>query len=192
MYCGYFFFSNNFFLCWKYFLTIHYWILTSFCCLFHRFSIDMLPRVSIFTPVDLRWLTWNCGRWSKRFFGTSVIPYGNGDQSIWAATWQNQQNECAPCEDSDQPGIPPSLIRVFAVRMKKHWVLSYQLSAQRNSDQTGRMPGWSERRIWSDWADAQVVLSLRWAYSHFVGFVMLRLIWWRFGDNCKHCVTSGN
>ena len=23
---------------------------------------------------------------------------------IWAATWQNQQNECAPSEDSDQPG----------------------------------------------------------------------------------------
>ena len=30
---------------------------------------------------------------------------------------ENQQNECAPSEDSDQPGIPPSLIRVFAVRL---------------------------------------------------------------------------
>ena len=28
---------------------------------------------------------------------------------------QNQQNECAPSEDSDQPGHLPSLIRVFAV-----------------------------------------------------------------------------
>ena len=37
---------------------------------------------------------------------------------------------CAPSEDSDQPGHPPSLIRVFAVRMKKGWVLSYSLSAQ--------------------------------------------------------------
>ena len=27
---------------------------------------------------------------------------------------------CAPSKDSDQPGHPPSLIRVFAVRMKKH------------------------------------------------------------------------
>ena len=27
-------------------------------------------------------------------------------------------------EDSDQPGHPPSLIRLFAVRMKNHWVLS--------------------------------------------------------------------
>ena len=76
----------------------------------------------------------------------------------WAAIWQNQQNDCAPSEDSDQPGHPPSLIRVFAVHMKKHWVLSYPLSAQ--------------RRLWSDWADAHADLSLRWAHTHFVGFVM--------------------
>ena len=36
---------------------------------------------------------------------------------------------CAPCEDSNQPGHPPSLIRIFGVRMKKHWVLSYPWSA---------------------------------------------------------------
>ena len=34
----------------------------------------------------------------------------------WAATRQNQQSGCAPSEDSDQPGHPSSLIRVFAVR----------------------------------------------------------------------------
>ena len=83
-------------------------------------------------------------------------------KTIWVATWQNQQNECAPSEDSDQPGHLPSLIRVFAVRMKKAWVLSYPLSAQ--------------RRLWLDWADAQADLSLRWAHSHFVGFVMSQLI----------------
>ena len=38
---------------------------------------------------------------------------------------------CAPSEDSDHPGHPTSLIRVFAVRMKEAWVLSYPLSAQR-------------------------------------------------------------
>ena len=48
---------------------------------------------------------------------------------IWAATWQNQQCGCVASEDWDQPGHPPSLIRVFAVRMKKPWVLSYPLSA---------------------------------------------------------------
>ena len=65
---------------------------------------------------------------------------------------------CPPSEDSDQPGHPPSLMRVFAVRMKKASVLSYPLSAQ--------------RRLWSNWADAQADLSLRWAHSHFVGFTM--------------------
>ena len=34
---------------------------------------------------------------------------------IWATTWENQQNECAPSKDSDQPRHPPSLIRGFAV-----------------------------------------------------------------------------
>ena len=35
---------------------------------------------------------------------------------ILAAPGQNQQSDCASCEDSDQPGHPPSLIRVFARR----------------------------------------------------------------------------
>ena len=73
----------------------------------------------------------------------------------------NQQYGCAPNEDSDQPGHPSSLIRIFAVRMKKAWVLSYPLSAQ--------------QRLWSAWADAQANLSLHWAHTHFVSFVMSRL-----------------
>ena len=35
---------------------------------------------------------------------------------------RDNQNGCAPSEDSDQPGHPPSLIRIFAVRMKA-WAL---------------------------------------------------------------------
>ena len=50
---------------------------------------------------------------------------------------------------------------VFAVCMKKAWVLSYPLNAL--------------RRLWSDWAYAQADLSLLWAHTHFVGFVMSRL-----------------
>ena len=76
----------------------------------------------------------------------------------------------APSEDSDQPGHPPRLLRVFAVRMKKPWVLSYPLSAQ--------------RRLWADWADAQADPSLRWAHSHFVGFAMRRLKWCLNGKVC--------
>ena len=92
---------------------------------------------------------------------------------IWAATWQNRKCGCAPSEDSDQPGHPPSLIRVFAVRMKKAWALSYPLSAQRRlwSDWANAQPDWS------DWVDAQPDLSLRWAHTHFVGFVMSQLMY---------------
>ena len=46
--------------------------------------------------------------------------------------------------------------------MKKAWVLSYPLSAQ--------------RRLWSDWADAQADQNLRWAHSLSVGLVMSRLM----------------
>ena len=81
---------------------------------------------------------------------------------IWAATWQNQRSECAPSEDSDQPWHPPSLIRFFAIHMKKTWVLRYPFSAQ--------------RRLWSDWADAQADLSLCWVHIPFLDFVMSRLI----------------
>ena len=77
---------------------------------------------------------------------------------IWAATWQNQQNESAPSEDSDQPGHPPSLIKVFAVRsmgspvwsessLCAQWVAkdpSFLHADSQDSDQIGRMP----RLIW--------------------------------------------
>ena len=44
---------------------------------------------------------------------------------------------CAPSEDSTQPGHLPSLVRVFAVCMKKDWVLSYPLSLSEDSSQPG-------------------------------------------------------
>ena len=44
---------------------------------------------------------------------------------------------------------------------EESWVPSYLLS---------------DSEDWSDWADAQADLSLCWAHSHFVGFVMSRLI----------------
>ena len=76
---------------------------------------------------------------------------------------------CEPqCDKTNKMACLPSLIRVFAVRIKKAWVLSYPLSAQ--------------RRLWSDWMDAQADLSLRWAHSHFFCFVkrwlMCFCIWW--------------
>ena len=82
---------------------------------------------------------------------------------IWAASWQNQQNDCAPSEDSDQPGHPLGLIRVFTVRQ---WVAkdpSFLHADSEDSDQPGHP-------LWSDLADAQADLSLRWVHMPFCLF----------------------
>ena len=92
-----------------------------------------------------------------------------------------------PAKTQISLGICP-VWSVFAVRMKKAWVLSYLLSAQ--------------RRLWSVWLDAQADLSLCWAHISFVGFVMLRLkylnrlVWTQIGLHLKdqsdqnlHCLT---
>ena len=97
---------------------------------------------------------------------------------IRAASWQNQQSDCAPSEDSDQPGHPPSLIRVFVVRTKKAWVFSYPLSAQRRLWSDWADAQTNLKTLWSDWADAQADLSLRCAHNHIVRFVMRRLIFY--------------
>ena len=65
------------------------------------------------------------------------------EQAFWATSWQTQQNDfCAlPSEDSDQPGHPPSLIRVFTVRSMGSLGPNFASGGQR----------W----LWSDWADIE-------------------------------------
>ena len=85
---------------------------------------------------------------------------------------------CVPTKNSDKSGHPPSLIRVFAVCMKKALVLSYLLSAH--------------QRLCSDWADANTDLSLRWAHMPFRWFfheaapIIMILIFGQTGL-CKWC-----
>ena len=59
-------------------------------------------------------------------------------------------------EDSDQPGHPPSLIRIFAVH-------SMTSSGPKLSSR-------GQRRLWSDWAHAQADLNLRWVHMSFCWF----------------------
>ena len=72
---------------------------------------------------------------------------------------------CSPSEDPDQPGHPTSQIKVFAVRLKKAWVLSYPLSAQWRLIRLGGCPGWSESSLgiqsfcWFCHAAAQICSS---------------------------------
>ena len=81
-----------------------------------------------------------------------------------------------PAKTQISLGIRP-VWSVFTVGMKKAWVLSYLLSAQ--------------QRLWSDWADAQADLSLRWAHRSFCRFchvaahidiTVVGLLWWPFAS----------
>ena len=83
---------------------------------------------------------------------------------------------CAPSEDWDQPGHPPCLIRVFAVRMKKAWSIATYSAHSEDSDQTVRMP----RLIW--------VFAGR--TCHFVGFVMRWLILLLLAVFLGACLTT--
>ena len=78
------------------------------------------------------------------------------ERHLWAAPWQNHQN-----------GIRPMSDKTLLSAWRKHGPLATH---------------WAHSKDWSEWADAQADLSLRWvhsyfvAHSHFVGFVMRRLI----------------
>ena len=76
---------------------------------------------------------------------------------------------CEPSEDSGQPGHPHSLIS-FGQPSLSAWRKLGSLATH-----------WAHREDGSDWVDAQADLSLRWAHSHFVGFVMRRLLY-----HCDH------
>ena len=75
------------------------------------------------------------------------------DNYNWTAIWQNQQNVLCAQRNSDQPGHPPSLIRVVAVCMKKPWALNYPSYPMSALQRLGRSPGWSESLL-----GAQVIL----------------------------------
>ena len=78
---------------------------------------------------------------SERFFSMTFNSVNSMWDDIKTIEPRHDKNNSVPSEDLDQPGHPPSLVRVFAVRMEKPWVLIYPLSAQ--------------RRLWSAWADAK-------------------------------------
>ena len=68
-----------------------------------------------------------------------------------------------PHDKTQKVAVRPAKTKIsLGIRpVRSEWALSYPVSAK--------------RRLWSEWADAQADLSLRWAHSHFVGFVTRRL-----------------
>ena len=82
----------------------------------------------------------------------------------WAASWQNQQSDCAPSEDSGQPGHRPVWSESS---LCAQWVAkdpSFLNADGEDSDQTGRMP----RLIWV-FAGRKVILLVLSRGGSFVG-----------------------
>ena len=120
--------------------------------------------------VGMKWPKWYEMTWVRNKLGTKWPV------TIWATSWQNQQCACAPSEDSDQPGHPPSLIRVFAVRLMGSYIRTQAFFMRTaKTDHTGRMP----RLIW--------VFAGR--TCHFVGFVTRRLIFKQNTETMRRDVT---
>ena len=68
-------------------------------------------------------------------------------RSAWASVQSDQSSLCAQWVAKD-----PSLLHADS----------------KDSDQTGQLTSCGQQRLWSDWADAQADLTLRWAHSYLV------------------------
>ena len=87
-----------------------------------------------------------------------------------------------PAKTQISLGIRP-VWSVFAIRMKKHWILSYPLSALRRLIRLGRCPGWSESLLGAQ--------SFCW-FCHVVAQLLLlrlRLISMSSFENSNQCLS---
>ena len=95
-------------------------------------------------------------------FSSATIIVQPWRLGIWATAWQNQRNDM-----SVQRRLRSAWAsRVFAVRMKTHWVLSYTLSALRRHWSESSLSAWGSMK--KHWAQAD--LSPRWAHRSFCWF----------------------
>ena len=118
----------------------------AFCChgnqsfdpIFPKTLCSLSPTpVMLHIKFDQDWPTgfrdiqvWKCGRRTTYDDGRQTTddgPLVYYKLTLWAFGSGELKMACVLNEDSDQPGHLSSLISVFAVRMKKAWVLSYPL-----------------------------------------------------------------
>ena len=96
----------------------------------------------------------------------------------------------APSEYSDQPEHPPSLIRVFAVGVKKAWSLATLWRTAKTLIRLGWCPGWSESSL-----GAQVILLVLSCGSSYMSHVKTKSAFGvcdqlRFKTACSTTETS--
>ena len=125
-----------------------------------RLLTTLAPHVSVFDTRNETIFkhTWLCFISLSKTACSTPHAQQTWPRTDHAAVRQNVLSHCTTKQTKwplrqmkDQPWHSPSLIRVFAVRMKTLWTRSYPLNAQ--------------RRFWSDRADAQADLILCWALS---------------------------
>ena len=121
------------------------WLIRLFLLRFavSRFSVSWLIFLTWTSIISYRTVSRSNEKYPKlisiarSFVSTWFFTMHSGEKEtedrIWIEPPRDKTNKIAiaPSEDSDQPVHPPSLTRVFTVRMKKAWVLSYPLIEQR-------------------------------------------------------------
>ena len=94
--------------------------------------------------------------------------------TIWAASWQNQQNDCAPSKDSDQPGFKFTESDQSSLSAwRKIGSLATQWTHSKDSITLGRCPGWSESSLGAH----AILLVLSWGGSFNVIIKMKKICW---------------
>ena len=126
----------------------------------------------------------------------------NHIMTIWAASWQNQQNDCAPSKDRSGDDLITSLrlsVRYWICYILQVCILvieAIKIKFKPNQIGLGIHPVWSESSLCTKWvakdpsflhADSEdsdqagPMSRLIWVFAgrtcHFVGFVMRRLIY---------------
>ena len=111
-----------------------------------------------------------CAHFSKGPIVWTNFPHSTGQCGVsdMSRLMTKPTKWCAPSKDSDQPGHPPSLIKVFAVHL-----ISTKDPSFLHADSED----------WSDWADAQTDLSFHWAHRPYCWFCcaaahMFVIYWW--------------
>ena len=124
------------------------------------------------------------GQKTYEYYGNAPVMLVHTEDKLSRLMTKPTKWHMRPAKTQISLGICP-VWSVFSVRMEKAWVLSYPLSAQ--------------RRLWSDWTDAQADLSLRWAhmprcwFCHEVAqlLIAVKLVELGIGLKC-HVLTSAS
>ena len=106
--------------------------------------------------------------WLQIFCCQFLIPVSHVQMTslkIVSAFINYLSNEKSPCTS-----LPPNKAHLSRLMTK---LTKWLVHPAKTQISLGIHPFWS---VWVYWADTQADLSLRWAHSHFVGFVMRRLI----------------